>query len=57
MEEDVLFKHRSDMDYVPGGDGFIIGGDRANICLAWCSPDYAWRNIPCLNTALVSLTG
>ena len=42
-------KRRSDKAFAPGGDGFIPGGDHANLmCLAWNRSVSAWRNSPCL---------
>ena len=37
-----------------GGDGFIPGGDYANLCVAsWNKAVSAWHNSPCLDAALV----
>ena len=44
-------KRRSEMTFVPGGDGFIPGGDHANLSLAWCTHDVRLAH-SMLNTAL-----
>ena len=39
--------------FAPGRDGFIPGGNHANLCLAWNKSICARRNSPCLNAALI----
>ena len=41
------------MAFAPGGDGFIPGGNHANLCLEWNKSVSAWRNSSCLDAALV----
>ena len=38
------------MAFTPGGDGFIPGGDHANLCLAWNKSVSAWRKLGCSRT-------